>query len=106
MDTPIRVYRGRTNVIEVELSHQIGDDVYTSDIRVGRHPTSLLIARWVVSVKPGAANQTLILTLDDSVTADIVQSGGYTDLKRVSGGEPYPVFDYPKPVVFLSSVTA
>jgi hypothetical protein len=48
----------------------------------------------------------LILTLDDSDTNAITASSGYMDLKRVSGGEPIPVFDKPLEVVFRGSVTA
>lgn len=102
----ITVVKNRSITFEFTLGHQIGTDVYTSEIRVGQSVNTPLIATWNVSVKPGGLNRTLIFSMDNSVTAPIVQSHGWMDLKRVSGGEPLPVLDYAIPVLFKDAITA
>lgn len=104
MEDMIEVHRGCTEVIELNLGHPLGDDTYTSQIRVGQNPTSELIATWTVEVR-NANNGILSLKLDDSVTAAIEQSYGWMDVKRVSNGEPLFECD-PIPVVFKNVVTA
>lgn len=99
----LKIFRNRTSVIPVWFSYMLGDDVYTSQIRTGQSFLSPLIATFTV-VKAGP-NQ-LTLMLDNSVTAGITHNYGYMDIKRVTGGEPVPVFEDPIPVLFKDQVTA
>ncbi len=99
------VHKGRTNVIQVYLGFDVLQDTFTSEIRVAKNSSSDLIAAWVVTFETDGSDGELILTLDDSVTTLITQSVGYMDLKRVSGGEPLPVFDEPLEVSFTNVVT-
>jgi len=48
----------------------------------------------------------LILTLDNSLVSAITQTMGFMDLKRVTAGEPVPVFNRPLRVRFQEAVTA
>ncbi len=99
------VDKGRTVILPVSLGFDVSQDVFTSQIRVTKSSTSTLIATWVVTFATNGTDGELILTLDDSVTTSITQSIGYMDLKRVSGGEPLPVFNEPLEVVFNNVVT-
>lgn len=99
------VHKGRTNVVQVSLGFDVSQDIFTSEIRVAKNSSSDLIAAWVVTFETDGRDGELILTLDDSVTTLITQSVGYMDLKRVSGGEPLPVFDEPLEVLFTNVVT-
>lgn len=101
---PIIIHRRRTERITVKLRYSVGNDVITSQIRTGVNPASTKIADFEVDVS--ADGRTIWLTLDDSVTQNIQQSGGYMDIKRVTGGEPVNVIDDPIPVVFRNVVTA
>jgi len=104
MEDVIEIRRGRTEVVELNLGHPLGDDIYTSQIRAGQNVTSELIATWTVTVR-NATNGILTLKLDDSVTANIEQTYGWMDVKRVSNGEPLFECD-PIPVIFKNVVTA
>jgi len=106
MSSPIVVHKGRTNVITVDMGMDVSSDTITSEIRAEPERDSLLICSWVVAFATDGTDGELILTLDDLVTAQIKASGGYMDLKRVSGGEPLPVFEKPLEVEFLGTVTA
>ena len=106
MSSPIVVHKGRTNVITVDMGMDVSADVITSEIRAEPEMDSLLICSWDVAFATDGTDGELILTLDDLVTAQIKASGGYMDLKRVSGGEPLPVFEKPLEVEFLGTVTA
>lgn len=99
----IRIYRGRTARSTITLEYSVLGDIIRSQIRVAVNPTSKLIAEWDVDISPDGRRITL--TLDDLVTKNIVESGGYMDIKRVTGGEPVPVLDYPLPVVIMNVVT-
>jgi hypothetical protein len=99
------VQKGRTVVIPVSLGFDVSQDIITSEIRVGKTSSSALIATWVVSFATDGTDGELILTLDDAVTTTITTSIGYMDLKRVTGGEPLPIFIEPLEVVFSASVT-
>lgn len=104
--TQVNIYRGRTTVLPVSLSYDVSNDVITSEIRVARNPTAGLIATWTVDYKTDGTDGELILTLDDVITAQITETLGYMDIKRITAGEPVPVFDDPIQVVFKDSVTA
>lgn len=100
------VYKNRTNVIPVNLGFDVSDDTISSEIREGKTSEDLLIATWDVSFKTDGVDGKLLIILDDSVTASITQAFGYMDMKRLSGGEPLPVFSSPLKVVFKDTVTA
>ena len=106
MYAPINVYKGRTNVITINLGYDVSADELTSEIRTELDQFSTLIATWDVEFINDGIDGMLRLTLDDSVTSEIVYSKGYMDLKRVSAGEPLPVFSDPLPVVFKETITA
>jgi hypothetical protein len=100
---PIVIHRGRTERVAVKLSYSVSSDVITSQIRIAMNPTSTFIANFVVSVS--SDGRTIYLDLDDFETQNITQSGGYMDIKRVTGGEPVNVLQHPIPVIFVDSVT-
>lgn len=102
----LTVYKGRTNTIRISLGYDVSTDTITSEIRVEKDFGSTLIATWSVSFKTDGVDGELILTLDNSVTALIDKTTGYMDLKRVTGGEPVPVWDDPVEVLFKETVTA
>lgn len=99
------VYKDRTAIVPVSLGMDVSNDTITSQIRVGKDFESDLIAEWVVTFLTDGTDGELLLTLDDSVTAAITHDTGYMDMKRVTGGEPVPVFDKPLEVLFKNSVT-
>lgn len=102
----LTVYTDRTAIVPVSLGMDVSGDTITSQIRVGKDFRSDLIAEWDVAFLTDGTDGELILTLDDSVTATITNDLGYMDLKRITGGEPVPVFDKPLEVLFKNSVTA
>lgn len=104
--TEVSVYRGRTVVLPVSLSYSVAGDTLTSEIRVSRKSTSELIATWAVSFKTDGTDGEILLTLDDTVTSQITHTVGYMDIKRITNGEPVPVFDEPVQVIFKDQVTA
>lgn len=99
------VHKGRTNILPVSLGFDVSNDVITSEIRADKNTTSELLATWIVSFETDGVDGELILTLDDSVTSEIEKSVGYMDLKRLTAGEPVPVFDEPLEVLFKNVVT-
>jgi hypothetical protein len=99
------VHIGRTNTLPVSLGMDVSGDTFTSQIRALKDPTSELIAEWDVDFDTDGSDGELVLTLDDSVTELITAETGYMDLKRVTGGEPVPVFDKPLSVIFRLVVT-
>jgi len=101
----IIVHKGRTVIVPVSLGYDVSTDVITSQIRAEKDPASALIATWVVTFKTDGVDGEIILTLDNVITAAIVKSTGYMDLKRVTGGEPVNVFDDPLEVLFKDTVT-
>ena len=102
---PVKVYKGRTTIVPVSLGFNVSLDIITSEIRTEKNQTSPLIAAWEVSFETDGTDGELILTLDDSVTSEITESIGYMDLKRVSGGEPLPIFNEPLEVAFVNTIT-
>lgn len=101
----IIVHKHRTNTLKVDLGYDVSQDDITSDIREGTRQSSKLIARWNVQYETDGSDGRLLLTLDDSITSVIPHNMGYMDLKRVSGGEPLPVFDSSIVVRFQNTVT-
>lgn len=98
----IVVYKGRTNIVPVSLGIDVAGDVITSEIRTA---AGVLIATWTVTFESDGSDGELLLTMDNLITAAIQYPSGWMDLKRVSGGEPYPVFDNPIEVEFRETVT-
>lgn len=83
----------------------VSADTLTSEIRTEPNQDSPLVATWTVAKVGGGTTGKLTLTLDNTVTTDIAVSGGFMDIKRVSAGEPLPLFDKPLEVVFRGTVT-
>lgn len=100
------VHKGRRNVLPVSLGIDVSGDEFESEIRAGKNRTSTLIATWTVSFLTDGVDGELLLTLDDSVTTDIEKTIGYMDIKRITSGEPVPVFDELLEVLFQETVTA
>lgn len=100
------VHKNRTNVITVDLGIDVSLDTITSEIRTEPDHEANLIATWVVAFVTDGTDGLLKLTLDDVTTAQIEVDSGYMDLKRITAGEPVPVFDKPLEVSFQGSVTA
>lgn len=105
MSNKVIVHKGRTNTVTVKLGIDITGDVITSEIRTEEDFTSTLLATWIVAVVDAATGH-LTLTLDDVTTGQITVDSGFMDLKRVSSGEPLPVFSRPLEVRFQGTVTA
>lgn len=105
MSGTLTIYRDRTNIVPLHLGYDVSADTFRSQIRVGKSKTSLLIAEFDVTFLTDGTDGELLLTLDDSVAATIVQDKGFTDVKRVSAGEPFQVYDEPIPVRFKDTVT-
>ena len=104
MTNPVVVHKGRTNIITVNLGIDVTGDTFESEIRTEPEVTSTLIAPWVVTVVD-AAEGILQLEMDDLVSGQVTVSSGYMDIKRVTGGEPVPVFDEVLDVSFRGVTT-
>jgi hypothetical protein len=102
MSDKVVVFVGRTNVIPVSLGFDVSNDDITSEIRT---EAGVLIATWNVEFDGDGTDGELVFRLDDSVTSTITQAVGLMDIKRVSDGEPYAVFDKPLEVEFRKVVT-
>jgi len=103
--SPIVVYKGRTNEVIVNLGFDVSGDTFTSQIRAEDDVASALIATWNVTFVTDGTDGLLLLKLDNSITSLITRSKGFMDIKRITSGEPIPVFDKPLPVVIQSTVT-
>lgn len=101
----IVVYKNRTNVISVSLGTDVSADTFASEIREKAFLDSTLLATWTVAFLTDGTDGELVLTIDDSALTEVTAKVGYMDIKRISGGEPYAVFD-PVKVVFKDTVTA
>lgn len=101
------VYKNRTNTLRINLGIDVSNDTFTSQIRDGKLSTSPLLATWTVSFVTNGTNGELICRLDDTLTTPLLipAKSGYMDLRRVSGGEPIPVFSTPIKVIFKESIT-
>lgn len=105
MSNKVIVHKGRRNVIQVYCGFSVAGDTITSQIRSEPSVDAPLIATWTVTYLTDGLDGKLVLTLDDSAVASVVVNSGYMDLKRVSGGEPYAIFDEPIEVSFRGVVT-
>lgn len=106
MSNEVIVHKNRTNTIPVSLGFDVSGDVITSEIRAEPKIDAALIMTWDVSFATDGTDGELILHVDNDATEDIKPNKGYMDLKRVTGGEPIPIFDAPLEVIFRGSVTA
>lgn len=106
MSDAILVHKGRYNTIEIHMNEDVSGDTFTSEIRT--HPTqeATLIATWAVAYATDGTDGILKLLMDEDASGGIEETSGYMDLKRVSSGVPYAVFDAPLEVTFVGSVTA
>lgn len=102
----LRVYKNRTNVIQVDLGMDVSGDTITSEIRAEKSFESELLATWTVDFLTDGTDGVLVLTLDDSDLDSIVGNKGWMDMKRTSGGEPLPVFSNPLRVRFVEAVVS
>jgi energy-converting hydrogenase Eha subunit B len=105
MDNKVIVHKGRTNTLIVNMGINVVGNVFTSEIRSEPDQSAPLLAIWTVRFATDGSDGKLILTLDNLITGQITANGGYMDLKRMSGGEPIPVFDRPLEVTFRGTVT-
>ena len=101
-NSAVIVHKGRTNIITISLGIDVSGDTLTSEIRT---QAGVLIATWTVVFDSDGTDGELILTLDNTITAAVTHPTGLMDLKRVSAGEPLPVFDMPLEVEFRETVT-
>lgn len=103
MPDAIVVYKGRTNTITVDLGFNASADTFTSEIRTA---ANVLIATWSVAFTSDGTDGELTLTMDNTITSAITYPSGLMDIKRMSVGEPLPVFDKPLEVEFREAITA
>jgi hypothetical protein len=99
------VHKARTNSIVVNLGEDVSGDTFTSQIRSQPEHDSTLLMTWTVSFVTDGTDGKLLLTVDDLITEQIEVASGYMDLRRVTGGQPVPVFDRPLEVEFRGVVT-
>jgi hypothetical protein len=99
------VHKARTNSIVVNLGEDVSGDTFTSQIRSQPEHDSTLLMTWTVSFVTDGTDGKLLLTVDDLITEQIEVESGYMDLRRVTGGQPVPVFDRPLEVEFRGVVT-
>ena len=101
----IKVYRGRDAVLPIDTGIDLSGDAVTSQIRTKPNQEGALLATWTVNFETDGSDGKLILSMSDTVTAQISADGGWMDLKRVGGGSTLPIFDEPVPVIIIGSVT-
>lgn len=106
MKATLKVFLGRTNVIPVSFGTDVSSAAFASDIRVEPDSTSTLIVSWVATFLTDGSDGEVVLTLDDADLAGVTAKKGYMDIKRIEGGEPYPVVDEVIEVYFQKPVTA
>lgn len=109
MDYPINVYKGRTTIVPVSLGIDVSGDTITcviGNLDDSSHEDYEILAEWVVAFETDGTDGELILTMDDAEVAAVTAITGWMDMKRVSGGEPLPVFEKPLEVIFRGTVTA
>jgi hypothetical protein len=102
MSNKIVVHKNRVNIITVSLGIDVSGDTITSEIRSEPDSDSPLIAAWDVTFDTDGADGELVLTMQE---IEITANSGYMDIKRVTGGNPIPVFDRPLEVEFRGTVT-
>lgn len=106
MSNQVIVHKGRTNIIEIHLGYDASADSWASEIRAEPDLSGTLICPWTVSWVTDGVDGKLKLTILAVTSGAVEVDSGYMDLKRITGGQPVPVFDRPLEVVFRGSVTA
>ena len=106
MSNKLIVYKNRTNIISVDLGMDVSGDTITSQIRTEQDPDSALLLTWTVAPVTDGSDGLFTFTADDASTGSVEVDSGHMDIKRVSGGEPFAVFDRPIEVSFQGAVTA
>jgi hypothetical protein len=102
MSEEIKIYKNRLNTLTIRLGYDISADTFESHIRSKQSATSDLLGTWDISFVTDGTDGELFLEFDEQGT--ITNKTGYTDLKRVSGGDDVYVFD-PIKVIFVETVT-
>lgn len=106
MADKVVVHKARTNTLIVDLGEDVSADTFTSEVRAEPDHESTLLMTWTVAFETDGNDGRLKLTVDNTITAQIDVDSGYMDVKRVTGGEPVPVFDRPLEVTFRGVATA
>ena len=102
----IILYKNRTNRFKVNLGIDVSTDTFTCQVREKALVTAPLIATATsVTFETTGVDGVLYGLFDDSTLNAVTAKSGYLDLKRMSGGEPLPVFA-PVKVKFQEVVTA
>lgn len=102
----VNVWKDRKNILRIYLGMDVSGDIITSEIRTQANVSATLLAAWDVDFETDGTDGALVLTLESADVGDISVNIGYMDLKRVSGGDPFPIFEDPLEVVFKNSVTS
>jgi hypothetical protein len=102
----LTVYKNRSNRIQVDMKEDVSGMTLTAEIRTQPSHLSPLLATWTVSFVTDGTDGLVELYLSDTITAQIEADTGYTDIKKVISGEPYPGFERPLEVFFQGTVTA
>lgn len=102
MGAQLRVYKNRTNILPVSFGIDVSEDILTSEIR---SLSGELIATWVITFTGDGTDGETEFKLDNSAVSGITHQMGLMDVKRVTGGEPIPVWEEPLEVIFVDSVT-
>lgn len=102
----IVLFKNRTNRFKVNLGIDVSGDTFTCQVREKAIVSAPLIATAtsVLPVTTGVDGMLYVL-FDDNTLNAVTAKSGYLDLKRMSGGEPLPVFA-PVKVKFQEVVTA
>lgn len=102
MPEPLIVYKNRTNRVTCDLGIDVSGDVLTSEIR---SETGELIAEWDIVFDSDGTDGKLILTMIDTVAANITAETGLMDMKRFTGGQPLQAWADTIEVQFQKVVT-
>lgn len=101
----IVIHKGRDVILPVSFPYDVSTDTFRSQIRAGTNKNTYLIAEWSIAKVNDGSDGLLYFTLDSSVTATIVETFGYMDIKRINNGEQYNATNVPIPVSFVGVVT-
>ena len=101
----IRVYKNRTNVLLVRFGRDISADEFSSQIKEDKTSSSEVVVAWAPSFETDGTDGVLRLVLSNELIATITKSIGYMDIKRMSAGEPLPVFKELIEVHFKETIT-
>lgn len=101
----ITVFKNRMTKVPIDLPYDVAADTFASQIRAEKNHTSELLAEWSVTFATDGHDGKLVLTLTADDTKNITASGGFMDIKRVTGGDSVPVFDESLEVYFEETIT-